>query len=633
MTAGTDPPQPPDVPASAPARPEAPGPLPRGARPASGRIELLIRVGFVLAVALALAPALASLTSLSSRYDWRYFESMAEVARRSVVWFGQAPLWNPYSCGGEVDLANPQSMSAAPTFLFTLLLGTAVGFKLALFAYLLMALDGTYRLARHLHIGRAGSAVAAVCYGLSGYQAMHLSVGHINFAGVSLYPYLVLFFDRSLRRWEWAIPAGAIAAWIAVLGGTFTPAVAAELLAMWAAWSVLAPLPAGSGEPTAPRLPGRLARVLLLLGAAGAVALLVSAVRMLPALEFITDHPRPLFRRTPDTSTPLQIFFDLWNWRDFGGLRGRKYWSHEYTARLPLLLAPLLIGVVVLYRRLERTQKALLHRLAGLALLGALLSMGNFASVAPWSLLQRLPVLRDLRVPSRHLVLVTLWLALAGGLGAQVLLGWLRGRLAGARGQKLVQALCVVLFVGCAVDAGAYFAVRMRGGFTVQLSTPPGPVPFYHLKGHWQVMRELIFEGHGVLGCDEEAPLQRAELIDEGDVPQARFADPAAGTVLTSHVTPNVREITIDLLQPGGLLLLNSNWNEHFVASPPAVIHKAAGRLAVDLRALPPGRHVVTVRYAPRSFAIGRVLTLLAVPILAAVFVLTRRRRRAAASP
>ena len=80
---------------------------------------------FIALVLVALGPALASGPLWSSRYDWRYFETMTEMARRTVADYHQAPLWNPYSCGGEVGLANPQAMDGAPTFLLVLLLGTA----------------------------------------------------------------------------------------------------------------------------------------------------------------------------------------------------------------------------------------------------------------------------------------------------------------------------------------------------------------------------------------------------------------------------------------------------------------------------------------------------------------------------
>src|SRR6478609_2974304 len=66
----------------------------------------------------------------SVNYDWRYFSSWIEVGRRSYLWFHQMPLWNPYGCGGEVLLANPQSMVASPLIFLSLIFGTALGLKL-----------------------------------------------------------------------------------------------------------------------------------------------------------------------------------------------------------------------------------------------------------------------------------------------------------------------------------------------------------------------------------------------------------------------------------------------------------------------------------------------------------------------
>ena len=88
-------------------------------------------------------------------------------------------------------------------------------------------------------------------------------------------------FDHSLDEWEWIIPTGMFASWIALLGGTFTPPMAGELLVLWATMAALA---------------RRSLRPFALLAAAGAVALAVGAVRMFPA----AAQPRPPRLRAPD---------------------------------------------------------------------------------------------------------------------------------------------------------------------------------------------------------------------------------------------------------------------------------------------------------------------------------------------
>jgi len=560
--------------------------------------------------ALALWPALQQGASWSSRYDWRYFETMSELARRTVLWYHELPLWNPYSCGGEVGLANPQSLEAAPTFVLVLLFGTPWGFKLSMLVYLALGIFGTALLAKRLDMGWTGAVVAGTSFGLSGYMALHLSVGHINFAGVSLLPLLLYCFLRTVNEWRWLIWSGAVAGWIACLGGTFTPAMAGELLVMWATALAFRPLRYESRYGSQLRAGLRLYVMLL---AVALAALCLSAFRMLPTLEFIFDHPRPLFRRAPDMTTLKQIVFDLFAWRDFGPLAQRKYWSHEYTARMPNVILPLLVAPIAAWLlregRAREGRPTLIGRLVALATISLLLALGNFSALSPWSLLQKMPVLRDLRVPSRHLVLAVLWLSLLGGLGADWMMSQLRRRTAKRLPPFLLAStLCLVT----AIDAVLFMQHSFAGVFTVGLVLPSEPVPFFHVQGHWSQMRELEMQGHGVMGCDEEAPLQRAEKLVLGDVPQAWLADPATGRLLQSHYTPNRRELTIETLQPGARLLLNSNWNEHWHALPKTVqVVKDHGQLALDLSALPLGQHRVAAYYRPRSFLLGVLLSAL----------------------
>lgn len=592
------------------------------------RLAYWLIAGLALCFALvALWPTIRSGDSWSSRYDWRYFETMSEMARRSVLWYRELPLWNPYSCGGEVGLANPQSLEGSPTFLLVLLFGTPLGFKLSMLVYLTLGIFGMALLARRLDIGWTGSIVAGLSFGLSGYHALHLAVGHINFAGALLYPLLLYFFIRSTEDLRHLIWAGAVAGWIASLGGTFTPAMAGEVLILWATMQALWPME--SEQHTGSRLRDGL-RVYGLLVALGLLALCLSAYRMLPTLEFILDHPRPPFRRTPDVTLLKQVVFDLFAYRDFGPLSGRKYWSHEYTARLPQVVIPLLMTPLAVYLLRGKSalsdQSKLLRRLWLLTIVSILLSLGNFSPIAPWSLLQKLPVLRDLRVPSRHLVLAVLWLSLLAGLGVERVMSWLASQSSTRWPQRLVG---LALIAAAGFDASLFFAHSFEDVFTVGIPTPRGPVPFFHVQGHWSQMRDLELQGLGVMGCDEEAPLQRADKLNLGDVPQYAFAESTSGQVLRYQHTPNRREITVELHHPGAKLLLNSNWNEHWKASPSTVsVVKEHGQLGLDLSKLPVGQHQIVAYYRPRSFVIGVILSVLS---WLASLGLWRRKRLAAA--
>jgi hypothetical protein len=564
---------------------------------------------FIACAFAALSPALSSASLFADRYDWRYFDAMGEMSRRAIDWYHQAPLWNPYSCGGEVDLANPQSLEASPSFLLALLFGTAIGYKLAFCFYVFCALDGTRRLALRLGISPIGATLAALGFGLSGYLALHFSEGHLTFIGVALYPYLLLCFDRSLDATEWVIPTGFVAAWIALLGGTFTPPMAGEVLLLWA---VMAAVKRRSWRPVA------------LLPLAGIVALAVGAVRMLPVLEFVKDHPRPPFMRAVDWSGPWFILWDLVAYRTFGPLPFRKYWSHEYAARLPYALLPFWIAGLfwlTFSKRLDPAPKWTARRAFGLTLFGVLMTMGNFAPIAPWSLLQKLPVMRDLRVPSRHLVIVTLGLALLAGVAWDFLARHLDKLRPGNK--AFARRLGLALIALCAIDGAVYTAINWRGIFTVYINLPEKPVPFFHAEGDWRTMRDHLFQGHGSLGCDEEAPLQRAEGLDPGDVPQERLLDPAAGEIISTDWSPNRRAVTVDLKR-ATTLFVNSNWNEHW-KSDRGKVTRVAGRLAVA--ELPVGRSTVTLSYAPRSFLAGVGVSVVSLPFFVGLFVVLRVRR------
>src|SRR4051812_16435284 len=226
---------------------------------------------------LVLAPAFRNPTAFASSYDWRLFQTWLEAGRRSVAWYGQFPLWNPWTCGGQVYLANPQSLVATPTFPLVLLFGTALGCKLTLVAYYFCAFDGMHRLARSFDLSPPSAILAAILFGTGGWLALHFAEGHCTFFGAALFPYAMYFYRRARDEFEWAIPLGFIAAWIVGDGGTSTPPMCAVILTTLAVTDAVQ---------------RKSARVFVPLAAAAGIAFLVGAVRVLPALEFALDHPR-----------------------------------------------------------------------------------------------------------------------------------------------------------------------------------------------------------------------------------------------------------------------------------------------------------------------------------------------------
>jgi hypothetical protein len=566
------------------------------------KIERLLPLLWLLFAFAVVAPTFAHPTYFASSYDWRLFETWLEAGRRSIVWYHQLPLWNPWTCGGQVYLANPQSLVATPTFLLVLIFGTALGAKLTLVTYYFCAFDGMYRLARHYGNSILGSMLAAILTGTGGWFALHFSEGHCTFFGAALFPYAMLFYRRAVAelpriKWEWCIPLGAIAAWIAGDGGTSTPPMCIVIL------MTLATIDAIAQRTPRPYLP---------LIVAAAVGVLVGAVRVLPAMEFVLDHPRHLFES--DANSPWDMIRNAYLWKGIEPVQGKRYWFHEYSWRLPYITLPLLAWSLAV----RRAWKVWIF-----ILVGGVIVAGGALPYGPWWLLHHLPIFRDLRVPSRYQIMFALGVPLV----CAAAFDDLRARLP----QNWQRIVFAAVLIGAATVEGLWFdIVRYQHGladapvFDLPITLPAQPPRFYQVVGEWRSMMSNVFANRGAIGCDEEAPLQRALRLDEGDVAQAKLEPPRAGRIEATDWTPN--RVTLQLaLDDAATVSVNENWNEHWRAyydtgdevpvirvGPKLERDRDGGRLGARV---PAGRHVLSFVYRPRSFVIGLILTLLSLPL------------------
>ncbi len=79
--------------------------------------------------------------------DWDFVLDKFEALRRTILIWGQFPWWNPWSRGGFPLAAEPQIGAVSIATPLVLALGTSIGLRLAAILCLLLAVEGTYRLA------------------------------------------------------------------------------------------------------------------------------------------------------------------------------------------------------------------------------------------------------------------------------------------------------------------------------------------------------------------------------------------------------------------------------------------------------------------------------------------------------
>ena len=195
-----------------------------------------LRLALFGALALAATwPLLSSAALLNEFRDAQVLGHYESAAREAILRWHQAPLWDPYYCGGMYLLGTPQARFVSPTFLFTLLFGEQRGEALTAFAMMVVGMEGTFRYVRDRGATRFGALLAAPLFAMSGIFAVSPELGWIGFFGFELLPWMALGVRRSLARERWAIVLTAVAAaWCVGFGGTY----AAPLAALWCAFEV-----------------------------------------------------------------------------------------------------------------------------------------------------------------------------------------------------------------------------------------------------------------------------------------------------------------------------------------------------------------------------------------------------------
>jgi len=199
---------------------------------------------------------------------------------------GQLPLWDPYQSCGTPFLAVPNIGLFYPLYLPYLLLDAATAFNLDVAVHLLIASTAMFLLCRHFKMERGSALVAGVVYAYSG--SMLLKVYFPNFiAPVVWIPLIFLLVDRILRGRAWW-PCAALAAVVGatLLGGNvqFSYFTALALIPFVATRSAVVVWKRGA-RALVPAYGGLMLAALL--------ALLVAAVRVLPAAEYMAETWRP----------------------------------------------------------------------------------------------------------------------------------------------------------------------------------------------------------------------------------------------------------------------------------------------------------------------------------------------------
>jgi hypothetical protein len=586
---------------------------------ASDRLLQLVGVRFCLwfLIAGSLLPGvLEAPHQLTPHYDDHYFHAHEEAARIALSQYHQLPAWNPYYCGGIPLAANPQDETFAPDFLLRLAFGTSLGRHLAVLLFVVLGLEGAYRLARKQEASTIAAFVAAIAFACSGRFFVMLEYGWIHMFGFQLLPLAILAYENGFQSWRWRLFGGAMVGWMLLCGGTYTVPYSVAVLGLLALYdsALLFFKPDERGWY----------RPLLSAATIGLAAGVLSAAKLLPMMRVISEHPRMVSGREAFAMANVLEMLVVFK-RNASTLAGESYIGEGI-----LILA--LMGAIVRGHRAGRSLFC--------AIIFFGLSLGDVGPGALFSLLRKLPIYEQLRNPERFTVVVGLFFTLA----AAQALTWLedllprlalvvrdRFRAFRARRRKLevppsspldVRARFVFGLLGAGIALVVGFPLArmvVRHSYVSQGLFSQEPVlahaaPFRQARGNRWDAQVWPPASMGTLQCFEETEFPQSAKL-RGDLAAEEYgADPAI-KVERVKWTPNAITLHVSASSPG-TVLVNQNYDSGWRSSE-GQTRSADGLLAVDVG---PGEHTVDLVYRDWLVIIGLLMTVLAWSFLVYLF-------------
>jgi hypothetical protein len=469
----------------------------------SGRVPARLKQSWPILVVSVIIPVFFSKLIFSNLiltrgdtflYFYPYWQAAADALRA-----GQLPLWNPHLFMGAPFLANSQAGVFYPlNWPLWLLLPAPYAVNASIVVHLVIAALGTYLAARRvLDLGRLAAVLVAVLFSLGGY--LTAQVEHVNqLQGLAWLPWCLVVLDgrltgpsfRAARLIGMTAGLAALLSLQLLAGHTQTTFITGVGLLAWLVASWLWPTDRSwevDGAARERRTPpwSRLAILLAPLVIGGTLALLLTAVQLLPTLELAGYSSRqgglPVNEGLSFSLHPLLLSRAL-----LPGY-GQSLFS-EYVAFIPL--TALLLAVIGGWQAWEQPR---LRPVVLLAALGLFLALGQFNPL--YHVLARLPGFNLFRVPARWLALYGLAVAMLAGQGLQVFLRQgARSTAAGDRAQErdLVRPLRTGLLGLLALMIWSVLAVWL-GRYVPVGPESPAELPDYWTWAGWLVELGLLW--------------------------------------------------------------------------------------------------------------------------------------------
>ena len=528
-------------------------------------------------------PVLNNLSNWGVR-DWDLFTTLHAAAVRSLVDYHQFPFWNPYIGGGNILFAHPEVPVLNPLFGLLLICGPLYGLKLQILVVYFIGLLGGYKLARQVGTGIWGSYITSIAFMLCSFLSGHITAGHIPFHYFAFFPWLVLFYKKSLGKPIHVISASACVAFIILGSGAAVPFLFSMFFLFLVSLCDMVSL--------------KSLRPPLHVIAVGIGAVLLSAVKFFPMYDYLSRHPW-----VPEQTvqvTPLWIFPSMFfhlNQSIFADhIAGSYVWGwHEYGAYIGPFIFILALAALIYRFRDNWPYLALIF-------ISLVLVCGSFLPpLSPWDLLHQLPGFSSIRVPSRFALLAIFAFALLAGKGFDLI-----SHRFGSRRHGIAPGIVAIIL-------GTHLAVILPQ-LNETFKRPPESVSyssdFKQIDGNPNRMYAAFLANRGTIKAAWLSAYREGRGIMTSDgATQEWYSPNDRVNVISRRFSPN--RISFDLqTAAGGQLMISQGFDPGWHRSDGKDVKSYSELVAFDVNA---GEKQVEIYYSPAYFTLGLVISILSI--------------------
>lgn len=321
-------------------------------------------------------------------FDWDYFFTYYEAMRRTIVHFHQFPWWNPWVAGGVPWFGDPQVGLVSLQTPLVLLFGTVWGLKLAALVYFVVGFWGMYLLLRELKTEFWVRLLLSYVWVGSTFVTFHFFAGHYTFLLYLLSPWLFWLALRARQGLRWAIGLGAVFGFFISSAPHY---MAVQALVILAGWLVVEWLLADDKKSLARRL----------LAALG-LGLILAAPKLYFSYQYISQFASDSGNQAVSSwRVVIHALAGSGQRPTMPGFGHLEWWEYSSYLGLGAVLAYVIALAWLVAEAVRRRRWSLGLSFALVAVFLIIIGWGPFAHWSPYYLLTRLPVLKNMQVPSR----------------------------------------------------------------------------------------------------------------------------------------------------------------------------------------------------------------------------------------